>query len=560
MRGAQVPRRTVRLAAIAAAALLAGLLPGAGSAAAGRDGPLAMAYTCAFPGGDQAVHVSLVQSFPETGAVDKPIQPGDLTMAVTLPRAAVDGLVSDAAGTLAGAGSLTARVTQGTSAADAPWPGLRAPAVPVAGKDDLVLTFKGEVPSVTVTAAGEVGFGAGDLALELTVGKAAAAVGTPAAATPAGTTPAATAPTPATSAVPATSAPAKVACSPAAGQNAVLGAVPVAVPDPTPSGTPSPSTSTSGSPSATPSTPGGPSAAPSGPAKVAPGAPHNSTIKVEPPVHSGKYDCGGVLPKGKLDFDHLPLADEKAADATVTETDFDLGSCAYAVGYSNVHKLDGAALINDPRGARGPSLTYINMNVRMAVQPNPPQYYEFDSLGSMTLPVADSTFLTYGFMPTTAKMAFTPDPKKPLLTIVTTGTNFVEQNVITTIHGYQWIRLYDVKINGTPLDVGPNCRTRAPIELALVGLQDAHMPGGGDGKPDYTILDGGPLHQENLTIPAFTGCGTHGEKLDALFTSAVSGPGNSLNLNQGTLCAPWAGLGCDAAAGTEIQIPPLPHR
>ncbi|MCZ4117985.1 DUF6801 domain-containing protein [Streptomyces sp. H39-S7] len=551
MRGAQVPRRTVRLAAIAAAALLAGLLPGAGSAAVGRDGPLAMVYKCAFPGGDQPVPVSLVQSFPETGAVDKPIQPGDLTMAVTVPRAAVDGLVPDVAGTLAGTGTLTTRVKQGTSAADAPWPGLRAPAVPVAGKDDLVLTFQGEVPPVTVTAAGEVSFGAGDLALELTAGKAAAAApGT--AVTPSG------AATTAAPAVPVPSAPVKVACSPEAGQNALLGAVPVAVPDPTPSGSTSPSAS--GSPSTTPSTPGGPAASPPGPAKVAPGAPHNSTIKVEPPVHSGKYDCDGVLPKGKLDFDHIPLADEKAANATVTETDFDLGSCAYAIGYSNVHKLDGAAVINDPHTARGSSLTYINMNVRMAVQPEPPQYYEFDSLGSMTLPVADSTFLTYGFMPTTAKMALTPDPKKPLLTIVTTGTNFVEQNVITTIHGYQWLRLYDVRINGTPLDVGPNCRTRKPIELALVGLQDAHMPNGGDGKPDYTILDGGPLHQENLTIPAFTGCGTHGENLDALFTSAVSGPGNSLNLNQGTLCAPWAGLGCDAAAGTEIQIPPLPHR
>lgn len=547
MRGAGVPRRTVRLAGLAAAALVAGLLSGSGSAAAGRDGPLTMAYRCAFPGGDQPVHAVLTQLFPDTGAVNRPIQPGDLTMAVTVPRAAVDGLVPDATGTLAGTGSLTARVTQGTSAADAPWPGLRAPAVPVAGKDDLVLTFKGEVPAVTVSAAGEVSFGAGALALELTPGKAAAPDATP-------------------SPVPATAAPVKVACTPEAGQNALLGAVPVPVPDPTPSGSPSssPSSSAPASPSspATPSVPGtspGTSAGTSPGASPKPGAPHNSTIKVEPPVHSGKYDCD-VLPKGKLDFDHIPLKDEQDAGATVTETSFDLGSCAYATGFSNVHKLSGAAVINDAHSAKGPSLTYINMNVRMAVQPNPPQYYEFDSLGSMTLPVADSTFLTYGFVPTTAKMALTPDPVKPLLTIVTTGTNFVEQNVITTIYGYQWLRLYDVRINGTPLDVGPNCRTRAPIQLALVGLQDAHMPGGGDGKPDYTILDGGPLHQENLTIPAFTGCGTHGENLDALFTAAVSGPGNSLNLNQGTLCAPWAGLGCDASTGTEIQIPPLPHR
>lgn len=563
MRGAEVPRRTVRLAAIASAALLAGLLPGAGSAAVGRDGPLAMAYQCAFPGGDQPVRVSLVQAFPETGAVDKPIQPGDLTMAVTVPRAAVDGLVPDAAGTLAGTGTLTTRVTQGTSATDAPWPGLRAPAVPAAGKDDLVLTFQGEVPPVTVTAAGQVGFDAGALALELTVLKAAAADGTTAAA-PSGAAATTAAATPAASAVPATPVTVKVACSPGAGQDSVLGAVPVAVPDPTPSGSASPSTS--GSQSTTPATPGGPATSPSSPgrAKVAPGAPHNDTIKLEPPVHSNRYDCD-LVPMGTLDDSKIPYEDEKKAGASVYESGQNLGSCAYAVGYSNVHKLDGAAVINDPHGSVFPALTNINMNVRYAVQPTPPQYYEFDSLGQMKLPPADSTFLTYGFVPTSAKMALTPDPKIPLLTIVTTGTTFVDQSVVTTIYGYQSLRLYDVKINGVPLDVGPNCRASKPISLALVGVQDAHLPGGGDGKPDYTILGGGPLHQENMTIPPFTGCGTHGENLNALFTSAVSGPGNSLNLNQGKLCAPWASdpEGCGRANGDhgiEIEVPTLPHR
>jgi hypothetical protein len=113
-----------------------------------------------------------------------------------------------------------------------------------------------------------------------------------------------------------------------------------------------------------------------------------------------------------------------------------------------------------------------------------------------------------------------------------------------------------VRVNGTPLDVGPNCRTASPLDVVLHGRKDAGLPDD-DGKPDYDIQDGGPLTDTDLVIPPFTGCSNHGENLNALFTSAISGPGNSLNLVQGRICDP---INAPYLCQPEIPIPPLPHR
>jgi hypothetical protein len=87
-------------------------------------------------------------------------------------------------------------------------------------------------------------------------------------------------------------------------------------------------------------------------------------------------------------------------------------------------------------------------------------------------------------------------------------------------------RIHDVKVNGVPLDVGPNCRTATPINATLTG-----------GTPQYTdILKGGPL-SGTVEIPPFSGCGVT-ENLDPLLTGTVSGPGNRVEVVQGTLCVP----------------------
>jgi hypothetical protein len=572
MRGAGRPIRTVRPAAVVAALLLAGLLPGTDRAVGQQQAKLRLTYTCRFPPGTPPSTASeadpasadpaaastvrteavLDQDFPAIGAVGADIQPGPLTVALSLPRSAVTAVLPEGTAAVGGTADLTARVEQGTSTADADWPGLVAAPTDVSGTGDPVLVLTGVVTPVTVASAGDVVFMAGDLALELRPEKADGSAAEPAAP--------------------------KASCSPDAGQDTRLGTVPV--PPATPATAPPPATS-AGGPSAPASAAPDPIPAPSAPAAAggAPGSPGSpagglsasprtgggrdgtsgkGAVRVAEPIHSGVHDCPPA-PTDPPAADRLPKVPEGAfvfpppgsPPPPVTN------GCGYAIGYSNVHKLGSAAIINDPR--HNPALVRVNMGVRkvflLAPQPGQEPYIEVDSVAELTLPPADSTFLTYGFMPTTAKMELIPQGP---LTIVQTGYPFFDQPTLSTISGYQSLRLYDVRINGTPLDVGPDCRTSAPLDVVLRGRQDGYLPGGGDGKLDYTVQTGGPLAAENLTIPPFTGCGTGGEDLDPLFTAAVSGPGNSLNFIQGALCVPSGDQpnGCEP----EIEIPPLPHR
>ncbi|MYS20328.1 hypothetical protein GA0115240_11872, partial [Streptomyces sp. DvalAA-14] len=165
MRGAVNPRRAARFAAAAAAALLAGLLPGMNSAASGPDGSLTLGYTCQFPAGDQQIGVAFQQKYPAAGAVGADIQPGRLTAVATVPQAAAAALLPADAAAVSASATLTARVAQGDSAADAQWSGLTAAEVPATG--DLVLTLGGAVPPLSVTAPGDVRFSAGALDLTL---------------------------------------------------------------------------------------------------------------------------------------------------------------------------------------------------------------------------------------------------------------------------------------------------------------------------------------------------------------------------------------------------------
>jgi hypothetical protein len=184
-----------------------------------------------------------------------------------------------------------------------------------------------------------------------------------------------------------------------------------------------------------------------------------------------------------------------------------------------------------------------------------PGYVEVDGIGSLELPPAEATFLTFGFMPVTARMKLTPLGP---LTFTVIGNSDWDQPVITTVGGYQALSLDDVSVNGTPLDVGPDCHAAAPIDLTLTGRQDSGITED-DGRPDYTVQTGGPLSSGNLVIPPFTGCrGSNGEDLSALFTAAVSGAGNSLNFVQGALCTPTS----DQPNGClpEVEMPAPPHR
>ncbi|MCT2586078.1 DUF6801 domain-containing protein [Actinophytocola gossypii] len=200
--------------------------------------------------------------------------------------------------------------------------------------------------------------------------------------------------------------------------------------------------------------------------------------------------------------------------------------CAYLTGFTTVKKLNASAF--QPAGIQ-------NIAVSDFVVPCDAgegglvicQYARTqpDFGGEPKLPPAPNWFLNFGFVPVHATMQLTQDG----LAEVDQWSTFVpgsppRYDGLTTVEVDLWARIYDVEVNGVPLDVGPNCRTEAAIDATLTATYDS-----------YSINEGGLLEGE-VTIPAFDGCGVT-EDLDPLFTGAISGPNNYVRMTQGVVCA-----------------------
>lgn len=183
--------------------------------------------------------------------------------------------------------------------------------------------------------------------------------------------------------------------------------------------------------------------------------------------------------------------------------------CAYMTGFANVAELGAATLLNDPAAA-GHAVTNVIVH--------PPKGGRLLVDFQFATPLrARSTFLTFGFMPTTATIEMS-QPEKGLVDLsIATGK--------LTVTGEMEIRITDASINGTPMRLGPNCRSRTPAKIEAVGGKDYGNP-----------LVGGSING-SFNIPEFTGCGV-GEDLSRILSGAVSGPGNLLKLVQGPVCAP----------------------
>lgn len=447
MTGAVSRRRGLRLAAVAAVALVVQLLPGYGMSARGQEARKTSAYDCVLPSGTWRVEVSVAATFPARAMAALPIRPTSVGVTVRLPAGVVGELPPEAAA-LSGTATLVTAVTQGRQRAQAQWAGLTAAETPRPRDADVELRFTGDVPQVTVDTAGDVTFAAQELELALATEQGAE--------------------------------PARLSCAPAQGADTLLATVPVAAP-------------ASAAPDAT-AEPDGTDRPPKG-------------IEAGPAPRATTGECPAEPPRGSLDPERLP---EVPAGAEVTENE-PTSLCAVPVGFATIRKLKGSTIVNDPRGPRV-GLMHLAFNTREVAAPG---YHEYDHLGRIDLPDAESTFLTFGFQPTTAKVRFEAGPA--------TVVNVVrEGRPTTTSVGYhQHLRLYDVRVGGVPLPVGPRCRTARPIDTRLTGT--------------YPVSSGGLLQGE-LEIPPFTGCGTAGEDLDALFTAAISGPGNALRIQQGRVC------------------------
>ncbi|WP_224756151.1 DUF6801 domain-containing protein [Streptomyces sp. col6] len=467
----------MRVASVAGLALLAGLLSGGGSAADETTGPAGFAAACGAEDSDTGTvtaGVGVAVDVPATGEVGRPVQPGPVTLTVTLSRADLAELLPEGTEAFVSRAALKVEVAQNGDSAEASWE-LHAPSTPLPADGDVALVHSGDVPYVTLGSAGDVDFSVKELTIEL---RAATAE-------------------PEKTAPPLTT----VMCRLKEGENGHLATTRV---------TDGAGTDPSGT-SETPTTPKGGS-----------GRATDKDIAVEPATAEGDEDpdyCPVEPPVGEVDASEAPQPPPGDPVSTF-ENPNPQASCANAAGLANVFKMDGAMIINDP--ADHPAL--VSVKTLTHVTSRPPDaaggyYIRIDNLANLELPDADSTFLAFGFQPVTAKVSFENSP-------ITISTGNVGTEAFSTAYFHQSLRLHDVEINGTPLDVGSNCRTSKPFKVVLNG-----------GAAYVNVGVGGRLDGE-VTIPPFTGCGTGGEDLNPLFTASISGPGNRVFMNQASTCIP----------------------
>lgn len=482
-------RVTARSGAVLAAVLMAGMIPGAQASAGDRDVHIDVKYGCDFPSGNRPVSVRVSATVPEGGEVDKPVQLRDVSTELTLPEAGLPDLAGLGAAGVEAETKLTMGVAQGDHTAETVWTGATGDPVAVPDTGEFTLTASGDVPYVTAGSSGDLTFTAGKLTALLT---------SPETGDPAAGSESESGPGPGSEPEPE-SEPVTLTCAPEPDQGLELGTVRIAGdprwPSPEPTGTKEDKASGDGGTSRDEATP-----------------------KVGDPARR-------TLQDGK-------------APACVGDQDDQFSLNAYVTGYANVAKLKAATLfpVACTQIEQGATVIKIQDGLVHLFQDSTAI---LDYQGKPKLPPATGTFLTFGFMPTTATLEMTQIPPadgpdgKPLpnihsdLTVLGNGNS----KGTTTIDLQLQLRLYDVKVNGVGLDVGANCRTERPFTLPLRGemVQKESVQTG------YTLTTGGVLTGQ-VTLPPFSGCGV-GEDLDDIFTASISGVPGAVKQVQAPPCA-----------------------
>lgn len=130
---------------------------------------------------------------------------------------------------------------------------------------------------------------------------------------------------------------------------------------------------------------------------------------------------------------------------------------------------------------------------------------------------------------------------------------------VITVTAAVTLRLSDVTVNGTPLDVGSHCQTTGPLytpgnPTADPGNDRVVLQGGtnpSEPSPQWESLgspDGGGVFHGGavagyVTIPPFIRCVTpSGDNLGPLLDATVSGPGNYTKMTAGAACTDIGGI------------------
>ncbi|MFG2839705.1 DUF6801 domain-containing protein [Streptomyces zaomyceticus] len=534
-------RAQTRGAAIAALVALAPLLPAAAVALGSHEVDTRLPYLCTLPSGPQTATVRIRATVPDRATVGETIEAADVSTTLELPAAVAAELTALEAATVRTETTLTVGVGQNGGSTDVTWLGTAQPAA-VPAEGPLTLTSTGDVPALTTGTAGDLTLTAGHLAVGLAPSKAD---GTP-------------------------TGPASLSLSCVPGPDAegrtLLAGIPVTAGS---TGTPSP-----GSPSAPPTVPSSPPAS---------SPPSSAGSSGQPSVPAGRGTAGGpagaprepVSASGAGKGPRVATGNAPATTARpkappcVTEKPTSTSLSAYITGYSNVRKLDGASLIPVSCVQLEQGEPVIDFRPDGSIHLLQKSEGSLQYQGRKQSPPFTSTFLTFGFAPTTATLVL--EQAGPLVVESDVLLVFPDNIAETYIRVPLVLRVLDAEVNGTPLDVGPGCRTVTP--LASPEPQPAKYPGdhlvllgkgqllNGTDATGYVLTSGGPLTGE-VTVPAFKGCGTGGENLDRLLTAAISGPGNHIRQIQGQTCAVGVEVPTEGQCTADRQpyVVPKPER
>ncbi|MEU1211486.1 DUF6801 domain-containing protein [Streptomyces sp. NPDC005790] len=471
-------RRTARGAAVATAVLLGGMIPGAQAASGMQEIDAELAYTCDFPGGEQPVKVGIAASVPESAQPGQTIQPEDMALDVTLPEGAFDGHAGSTAATVAAELRLSVDIAQGDQHAQAEWIGTTAEPTRIPDKGGLTLSTSGSVPYVKPGGGGSLSMEAGGLSGVFTT---KTSEGLP---TEPGTT--------------------DLTCAPDPGQEVTLATLDIG----DAGGEPAPEPTVS-------------AAWPDGDEDRGRTLVPEVGTRAEDPAPGDAPPCVGDSK------DEWEMVTYVAGYANVTKLN---GANKFPVACARIHQYESDSII-------GPPETHVFIKASMVLEYG----------GKPQLPPTTGTFLTFGFMPTTATLEMTQIPPKANSKedanvnshLIVDWLDGFKNTTVTTVDVDFVLRLRDVKVNGTPLEVGDNCRTERPFRLSLVGKGVWAIPEPLEG---YTLVSGGPL-TGSATIPPFAGCGVD-EDLDSLFTASLSGSPGFVKQIQGAPCVSFTGAGC----------------
>ncbi|MFG1854249.1 hypothetical protein ACGFJT_20615 [Actinomadura geliboluensis] len=223
--------------------------------------------------------------------------------------------------------------------------------------------------------------------------------------------------------------------------------------------------------------------------------------------------------------------------------------CPKATGFVNLKKAGNAVPVALENLVRGATENY-GGNVFFG-----PNYQEIRGYFINRSYRTPATVLGFGFMPTrtVAETVSTAPPgagdAQPItgnLRVIapldpTSPVAGIPERWELRASAYVRVKAGQTEVNGVPLALGNECMTSPTLFSArgsLGSMRSGYNPFG----------DGQTIVVEDLTIPAFSGCGV-GEDLSPLLTASVSGSGNYANADTGRWCILLSGDNCVNGGG-----------